>query len=175
MQHQLGDNVYRSINTVGIWNACSRSFRLVPTTNVFLRSCTRIRHIRNARAATRQKHAMPSIHSYHGVMHQAKSGCFSFPSHSFLSFSLSASNTCLHPNSTRQNITVYIRRRISFLVAGVSQATRAQALETRRGSENVYGKRIWSWILRKCFVFVETRRTIERCVYETHVKHTSKR
>lgn len=42
-----GDNVYRGINTaVGISNACSRSFRLVPATNVFLRSCTRIRYIR---------------------------------------------------------------------------------------------------------------------------------
>lgn len=42
-----GDNVYRGINTaVGISNACSRSFRLAPATNVFLRSCTRIRYIR---------------------------------------------------------------------------------------------------------------------------------
>lgn len=41
-----GDNVYRGINTaVGISNACSRSFRLAPATNVFLRSCTRIRYI----------------------------------------------------------------------------------------------------------------------------------
>ena len=42
-------NVYRSVNTFDTWNACSRSFRLVPALdNVFLRSCTRIRYIRGA-------------------------------------------------------------------------------------------------------------------------------
>lgn len=143
-----GDNVYRGINTaVGISNACSRSFRLVPATNVFLRSCTRIRYIRPPirGGITRCLRSIRTEREREGERerwHRTKSGRLFLSS--FLSLLVySPSDTCLHPNGTRRDIAGFhfaIHSRVALETRG------RRGRRRRKRDVEMYGKR--SWILR---------------------------
>lgn len=146
-----GDNVYRGINTaVGISNACSRSFRLAPATNVFLRSCTRIRYIRPPirGGITRCLRSIRSNGEREGerervVASSEKRPLFPSPFF-FLSFLLRLLffDTCLHPNGTLRDIAGF-----HFAIhSRVALETRGRGRGRRRRDVEMYGKR--SWILR---------------------------
>lgn len=183
-----GDNVYRGINTaVGISNACSRSFRLAPATNVFLRSCTRIRYIRppirggitrclrSIRSnGEREREGESSI--------KRKAAAFSLPL--FLSFFPSSSTLLRYLSPSQRHAARY--RRISFRdpLEGGTRNTRKGEGEEEKGRGNV-----WKTVVdlaRKRFVFVETtiverwrmrprrRRRWRRgaSIYKTHERET---
>lgn len=150
-----GDNVYRGINTaVGISNACSRSFRLAPATNVFLRSCTRIRYIRPPirGGITRCLRSIRSNGEREGerervVASSEKRPLFPSPFF-FLSFLLR------YLSPSQRHAARY--RRISFRdpLEGGTRNTRKGEGEEEKGRGNV-----WKTVVdlaRKRFVFVET-------------------
>lgn len=180
-----GDNVYRGINTaVGISNACSRSFRLAPATNVFLRSCTRIRYIRPPirggitrclrsirRNGERERERERMIAS------SEKRPLFPSP-FSFLSFLVHSFLRYLSPSQRHD-------------IAGFHFAIHSRvALETRgkEGGEEEKGRgNVWKTVVdlaRKRFVFVETtiverwrmrprrRRRRRPSIYKTHERET---